>query len=94
MYIKGWFEPDWYMKNRFVEIVLARHFWIDEAYDLVLVEPVIATSRSSSAALDAAVVDGVVRAFGWRRARREPRCSRCSTARASTARSTGSATAS
>ncbi len=63
MYIKGWIEPDWYMKSRFVEIVLARHFRIDEAYDLVLVKPVIATSEFFRK-LDAAVIDGTVRAFG------------------------------
>ena len=93
MYIKGWIKPDWYMENRFVEIVLARHFRIDEAYDLVLVSPVLATSRVLPP-----------RRRGRRRRRRarvrvgrlrgEPRCSRSSTARASTARSTGSATAS
>ncbi len=63
MYVKEAVEPDWYMKNRFVEIVLAQHFRIDEAYDLVIVTPVVAVSEFFRK-VDAAVVDGVVRATG------------------------------
>jgi NADH-quinone oxidoreductase subunit L len=63
MYVKGWITPDWYMDSRFVQIVLARHFRIDEAYDLFLVTPVVATSEFFRR-VDAAVVDGVVRSFG------------------------------
>jgi NADH-quinone oxidoreductase subunit L len=63
MYIKGWIRPDWYMENRFVEVVLKRQFRIDEAYDLFLVEPVMAISEFMRR-LDVGVVDGAVRATG------------------------------
>ena len=63
MYVKGAIEPDWYMKNRFVQMVLARHFRIDEAYDLMLVGPVMAISEFFRK-IDTAIVDGAVRGVG------------------------------
>ena len=63
-YIKRWIEPDGYFRFRFVSNVLAHKFWLDEVYELGVVRPMIWIAGHLRRA-DHAIVDGVVRSFGW-----------------------------
>jgi len=63
-YMRGLFNPDDFLQNRFIGGLLSHKFWVDEAYDRLVVRPVLVSSRGLQR-LDHAVVDGTVRAFGW-----------------------------
>jgi NADH-quinone oxidoreductase subunit L len=63
MYQRGWASPDWYMRNRRIAPVLLGQFWIDDAYQRMIVAPAMVIADLLRKA-DVAVVDGVVRAFG------------------------------
>jgi len=63
MYQRGWAFPDWYLRNRRIAPVLIHQFWIDEAYQRVIVAPAMLLADLLRKA-DVAVVDGIVRGFG------------------------------
>lgn len=63
-YIKRFFEPDGYFKSWFVTGPLSHKFWIDEVYHHGVVRPVNAIAEGARTA-DSAVIDAIVRAFGW-----------------------------
>ena len=63
MYQRGRANPDWYLRNRRIATPLTRQFWVDDAYDRVLVTPTLFISGFFRR-LDAAVIDGLVRGFG------------------------------
>jgi len=63
MYERGWAFPDWYLRNRRIAPVLIHQFWIDDAYQRVIVAPAMALADLLRKA-DVAVVDGIVRGFG------------------------------
>ena len=63
MYQRGWAYPDWYVRNRRIGPILLQQFWIDDAYQRVVVAPALAIADVLRQ-LDVAAVDGVVRAFG------------------------------
>lgn len=64
MYIRGRANPDWYLRNRRIGPALTGKFLIDEAYQVLIVAPALAIA-SALRRIDVAVVDGIVRAFGW-----------------------------
>jgi NADH-quinone oxidoreductase subunit L len=63
MYQRGWGSPDWYLRNRRFAPILLQQFWIDDAYQRVIVAPALVIADVLRK-LDVAVVDGVVRGFG------------------------------
>ncbi|MDR3685452.1 MAG: NADH-quinone oxidoreductase subunit L [Coriobacteriia bacterium] len=63
MYQRGWASPDWYLRNRRISPVLVHQFWIDDAYERVIVAPAMVLADLLRKA-DVAVVDGIVRGFG------------------------------
>jgi NADH-quinone oxidoreductase subunit L len=63
MYQRGRAHPDWYLRNRRIAPILLQRFWIDDAYQRVIVAPALVLADTLRK-LDVAVVDGVVRAFG------------------------------
>ena len=63
MYQRGKANPDWYMRNRVIAPILTRQFWIDDAFQRVIVEPALLLAEVFRR-MDVAVVDGIVRAFG------------------------------
>jgi NADH-quinone oxidoreductase subunit L len=63
MYQRGRAHPDWYMRSRMISSGLNRQFWIDDAYQRVLIEPALVIAGFFRR-IDTAVVDGAVRAFG------------------------------
>jgi len=63
MYQRGRANPDWYMRTGGISPLLTKQFWIDDAFQRLIVEPTLAISGVFRQA-DVAVVDGIVRAFG------------------------------
>jgi NADH-quinone oxidoreductase subunit L len=45
--------------------VLYHKYWVDEAYDRVIVQPVLRASRFCWRVIDATIIDGTVNAVGW-----------------------------
>jgi NADH-quinone oxidoreductase subunit L len=64
MYIRRYFTPDSYLETAAVKWTLPHKFWIDEAYQLAFVGPLMWLASLSDTA-DKAVVDGAVRGVGW-----------------------------
>jgi NADH-quinone oxidoreductase subunit L len=63
-YIKEFFEPDGYFRSRIVRKLFARKFLIDEAYEYVILTPMMFLASAAKKA-DHALLDGVVRLVGW-----------------------------
>ena len=63
MYQRGRAFPDWYLRDRRIAPVLIHQFWIDDAYERVIVAPALVLADLLRKA-DMAVVDGIVRGFG------------------------------
>ncbi len=63
MYQRGKANPDWYLRNRTISPVLTRQFWVDDAYQRVIVEPSVVISGFFRR-IDVGLIDGIVRAFG------------------------------
>ena len=57
-------RTDWYLKSRYVSSPLTRGFWIDDAYQHLIITPALLLGAFFRR-VDIAVVDGVVRGFGW-----------------------------
>ena len=63
MYQRGSGSPDWYLKDRRIAPILLKQFWIDDAYQRVIVAPSLVIADLLRKA-DIALVDGIVRGFG------------------------------
>ncbi|MCL2504389.1 MAG: hypothetical protein FWE94_07360, partial [Coriobacteriia bacterium] len=63
-YIRRLIEPDGYLRNALVKNVFAKKFFVDEAYNMVVISPIMRIAELLGQA-DGALVDGAVRGFGW-----------------------------
>jgi NADH-quinone oxidoreductase subunit L len=63
MYVSKAVSPDWYLRNKYVDALLSRSFWIDDVYQVFIVHPVIAVSGFLKR-VDQGLIDGVVRGVG------------------------------
>jgi NADH-quinone oxidoreductase subunit L len=63
MYMRQDVPPDWYLRNRWVNSILSRQFWIDDVYQAFIVTPVIALARLLRRG-DSGLIDGAVRGVG------------------------------
>jgi NADH-quinone oxidoreductase subunit L len=63
-YVRRGERSDRYLKSRYVSSPLTRGFWIDDVYQNAVVTPALVLA-SFFRRVDTAVVDGVVRSFGW-----------------------------
>lgn len=63
-YMRKAFNPDPFFQETFGGGLLSHKFWIDEAFELAVVKPTL-TIAEGLRRLDHAVIDGVIRAFGW-----------------------------
>jgi NADH-quinone oxidoreductase subunit L len=63
MYIRKDIAPDWYLRNKWVDAILSRQFWIDDVYQAFIVRPVIALAGVLRKA-DSTLIDGAVRGVG------------------------------
>jgi len=63
-YVRKMFDPDPFLQETFGGGLLSHKFWMDEAYDKVIVRPTLVIADTLRKA-DHAIVDGVIRAVGW-----------------------------